>query len=100
MLEDAELERSVYDADADFAAGFMRESQPVMTALEQRLGRAPHVEHLAEWADVEAEGDAGAIILERRTWTLPQLTVVATLEGVPGHHPGVVLRVKAQGPRT
>jgi len=99
VLREAELERSVYDADAEYAAEFARESGVVYDALERRLHAPPQVEQLATWADVEAaDEDADTIILERRTWALPEFIIVATLEGHPGHHAGIILRVKVRAP--
>lgn len=97
-LVSAELERSVYDNDAESAAGFMQEVEPVYQALTERLHAPPEIEHLAPWSRVESGRRGHALILERRTWRLPHLLVTATIEGVPGHHPGIVLRVYVEDP--
>ena len=95
-LDVAELERSVWDVDAEYADVLTNEARRVAAELTRRLGVAPQVDELGRWAAVESSPGRGLVLLERRTWTLDELVVTWALSGHAGHHPGVILQVRVE----
>jgi len=95
-LDVAELERAVWDADAEYAAEFAGEARRVAGELTRRLGVTPQIDELGRWTTVESSRDGAVVLLERRTWALNDLLVTWTLSGTAAHHPGVILHVRVE----
>ncbi len=87
-LTSAELERSEWDVNAEWAARFTAEAHQVAAELSRRLHAEPTVEVIDDWIEVEMDEDGDPRVIERRTWTLPDRRVVWSVSGNPGHHPG------------
>ena len=96
LLDTAELERTVWDVDAEYADAFAEEAVRVADELTRRLGVAPRIDALEPWTAVEASPEGERVLLARRTWALDDVLVTWLLSGRASHHPGVLLNVRVE----